>query len=58
MVVMMVMMIMRLVSVRYCWPGAVDALTHWLTLLSPHSPLMKYTDLLSHILKGILHHKS
>ena len=40
------MMIMRLVSVSYGWPGAVDALAHWLTLLSLRSFLFCFTNTL------------
>ena len=47
------MVIMRLVSVSYGWPGAVDALAHWLTLLSLRSFLFcfKNTLLLYFVLK-------
>ena len=47
------MMIMRLVSVSYGWPGAVDALAHWLTLLSLRSFLFCFTNtlLLSFVLQ-------
>ena len=53
------MMIMRLVSVSYGWPGAVDALAHWLTLLSLRSFLFCFTNtlLLYFVLKIHLYYK-